>query len=177
MNLKKYLESVGIKCRYSKAEDDMDVLLLSLSGSREAVLIQGSNNAKIKAYKSSKHRQVVLNVHEPERSFIQSIKVYTDKGEITKKLHKKDLSLLASYAKMKVILASEDQEVVIKRVIDRQESGMYEIFELEIEISATETNNSFLIGYDETHLFISMLPEQATSVAHAPRNFKARRYI
>ena len=148
MNFTKALDTAKIPFKILKRRSE--AVLLTLSMTRKVFHISLSKEGKIEAYPNAKFRQVVLSISEPEREITRTFQTAHSVEE------------LKSGGGFPIAL-----DKATYKVISRHRCIYSEQWEARVKATPPATINTFLVGYDEEHLFISHLPRPAKSVREA----------
>jgi hypothetical protein len=111
---------------------------------------------------SKKHRQAVLVLTEPARQFSQFVSLKTTAEHIKNKFFSQEEAIKAIKA---VTTYPRDTTYEFPTLlVARTRVGMTH---LDCKVNVPPSKVYFLVGFDEKHMFVSMLPKAAASVADA----------
>lgn len=131
--------------------------LLDLAEDNSFVTPEDIPEFRLSAY-DKKHRQVVLNLREQKRTITRTVSFYSSNEHIYNSNH--------NYTTRFGLTVPESTTWSVKnRKVVRDKYRFKHTAEVTANIPATDT--SFLIGYDEKHMFISMLKNAVNSVKEA----------
>lgn len=173
------LKKIGLRCKKSKFK--FDAFTIELDPKRTGFIVNIPKDASIKIHPNKTKKQAVINVTEEERTsyFKESIWITYDSNNFNSEVEGKDIdSLMKHIRTFSSVLNEEDIKSSLIDASHFVQDGVYTItswktetrsdsFEVEFTVSAPKQTNSFLIGKDESHCFISQLPEICTSVTKA----------
>lgn len=151
--------------------EDFELLSLNLNPKRDTfsiiinrTLVSGKKRANFENVNLSvvsldkKYRQAVLELSEPAREITRKVKLYSD----AKKPNK---STIVSH--FDLTLPPGTKFKVGERIKYEEKYNLYYLQAWLVTAIVPESKSYFLVGYDESHLFVSMLPKKVDSVADA----------
>lgn len=158
---------------FRRGPNGTDVFSISIRGGEVMVW---AGTAETTVHGSKKHRQVVLNVEEKARKVSHDVTIdawaYSHaklSGHESALRNRFPVSFPASASvKWSYTGWKETTHEDAKKQIGKTEPGNRK-FTAKVTATVPATSQSFLVGYDEHNLFVSMLPKKANSVeaAHA----------
>ena len=154
-NFKKIIENLGIEHEIFLLKDSNVTSVLSLNEYRDIFIAEIIPKAKLQIFVSKKYRQFVLVLEEPKRTYEETISV-------PNYIHKNGKKSILAHIDVYRTACPNSKFKILK-----SEKANPNFCNYKIEVTATRTINTFLIGYDENHLFISMLPQKVNSVTEA----------
>ena len=185
MNVIEKLNSVGIESgvwRKKKTEPYM----MELYANRKKIKIHQPNSVKCKVSTNKKLEQAVITIMEPERHWEESVDLHTyfeDLDVLIQQISEKEFDALERIDDIKNDIevnrtSAENSTFKILSIVvipyydyeredaDFEPSG-YADLNIKYQITAPESTQCFLVGKDESHYFISQLPEVARNVNRA----------
>jgi len=182
--LKAKLDEAGIKCSQRGAEGS--AFVLDLGSDRRELRIR-IGEASIKVHPCLENRQAVITVAEENRQFDQAINETIRRDDLKGKKNISvsirrsftDKGIARELARLGVDATIFDSIGINVHSPDTKKfSGMIHRNEGKLEFSGMFSYNmansktSFLVGYDESRLFVSQLPRVTNSVASAHKMLK-----
>jgi hypothetical protein len=177
------MEDAGVAIQAYKRKPafiNKDTFVLN-NNRREKKLYIWPGIADIEVATSKRHKQAVLNVTEKARKVTQNYRIGGDYfGDNT---HVKDVApkvtlRLQQRAEDSFPIVFPDEATVtykVDSILDvTGDWDRTEQFDVTVTASVSETQQAFLVGTDETELFVSMLPKQVKSVADAHEVLKPK---
>lgn len=167
--MKELFEKAGIESKpYAKAPNGAGVFIVSLNPSRDVVrywLPKNNENLEIQNQRfSKKFNQVSFSVIEPRRTLTCDADIEISQGS----------SILSTpgYAlrrRFNVSLPAETKYEIIKHKKVKSTIGRewYDRYAVTIKATVPASKQHFLVGKDESNLFVSALPKAAKSVEDA----------
>jgi hypothetical protein len=174
----KKLKDIGIKAlKYSNDPTDFDIFIMRKEDVGKGGEIRfwfGSNpDLKVKVSTNKSQRQAVLNVIEPEREIIQEYTFYAYSNQRDNLESLLDQATYEFPVRFPETVEDEVQWSFVENptLVDQKDSNRDPYsriaFKAKVKAIAPASEQSALVGVDESYHFISILPKSAKSVTEA----------